>query len=184
MVGDPANLSREFRTLVMSIRAPLEDELADRAAPPARRERLKAVHRNVMRLCQLANTLFDLSGVESRRAGSELVDIAAKTVVMPTLRGGDVNGAREPSTDRDAAAWAADLERANEELEAFSYSVSHDLRAPLREIDGFSQIVLDDYAADLPADAQRYLGLVLKNTQDMGQLIDGLLAFSDRKSVV
>ena len=178
MVGDPANLSREFRTLVMSIRAPLEDELADRAAPPARRERLKAVHRNVMRLCQLANTLFDLSGVESRRAGSELVDIAAKTVVMPTLRGGDVNGAREPSTDRDAAAWAADLERANEELEAFSYSVSHDLRGPLRAVDGFSQILLNNYGEALDHDGRDLVEQIHSNTRRMAAIIDDLLTLS------
>jgi PAS domain S-box-containing protein len=72
----------------------------------------------------------------------------------------------------------AELEAANQELEAFAYSVSHDLRAPLRAVDGFSRIVLDDYAASLPAEAQRYLGLVRAGAQDMGSLIDDLLAFS------
>jgi light-regulated signal transduction histidine kinase (bacteriophytochrome) len=72
----------------------------------------------------------------------------------------------------------AELKHANQELESFSYSVSHDLRAPLRAIDGFSRLVIDDYADDLPAEAQRYLGLVSKNVQEMGKLIDGLLAFS------
>ena len=64
------------------------------------------------------------------------------------------------------------------ELEAFSYSVSHDLRAPLRAIDGFSRILLEDYIADLPDEAQRYLQLVGQNTQQMGRLIDDLLAFA------
>jgi len=75
-------------------------------------------------------------------------------------------------------ARTAELEAANKELEAFSYSVSHDLRAPLRAIDGFSRILLEDYIADLPDEAQHYLQLVGENTQQMGHLIDDLLAFA------
>ncbi|HEX9438292.1 MAG TPA: GAF domain-containing protein, partial [Roseiflexaceae bacterium] len=75
-------------------------------------------------------------------------------------------------------ARTAELEAANKELEAFSYSVSHDLRAPLRAIDGFSRILLEDYIADLPEEAQRYLQLVGENTQQMGRLIDDLLTFA------
>jgi light-regulated signal transduction histidine kinase (bacteriophytochrome) len=73
---------------------------------------------------------------------------------------------------------AAELASANRELEAFSYSVSHDLRAPLRAMDGFSRILLEEYADGLPEDAQRYLRLVRDNATQMGRLIDDLLAFS------
>lgn len=73
---------------------------------------------------------------------------------------------------------AVELQNANQELEAFSYSVSHDLRAPLRAADGFSRILLEDYAAELSAEAIRYLNLVRTNTQHMGHLIDELLTFS------
>ncbi len=80
--------------------------------------------------------------------------------------------------EKHVAARTAQLQVANQELEAFSYSVSHDLRAPLRAIDGFSRIVLEDFAEQLPLKGQHYLGLVRSATQRMGQLIDDLLAFS------
>jgi signal transduction histidine kinase len=70
------------------------------------------------------------------------------------------------------------LEAANKELEAFSYSVSHDLRAPLRAVDGFSQALLEDYGSQLPEEARRYLHTIRAGTQRMGVLIDDLLNFS------
>lgn len=72
----------------------------------------------------------------------------------------------------------AELEAINQELEAFSYSVSHDLRAPLRAIDGFSQALTEDYAGQLDATAQDYLRRVRAGTQRMGRLIDDLLHLS------
>lgn len=78
----------------------------------------------------------------------------------------------------DLQSRAAELEAANKELEAFSYSVSHDLRAPLRAVDGFSRMVIEDYATQLDADGQRMLGVIREETQRMGRLIDDLLAFS------
>jgi len=72
----------------------------------------------------------------------------------------------------------ADLEASNKELEAFSYSVSHDLRAPLRSIDGFSQMLLEDYSDQIDEDGQDALTRVRKAAMRMGELIDSLLSLS------
>jgi PAS domain S-box-containing protein len=72
----------------------------------------------------------------------------------------------------------AQLEATNRELEAFSYSISHDLAAPLRSIDGFSQILLEDYAEVLDDEGKDYLSRVRASSQHLGQLIDALLKLS------
>ena len=76
---------------------------------------------------------------------------------------------------RELARSNADLGAANQELEAFSYSVSHDLRAPLRHIDGFARILKEEHAAELSEEAQRYLDRVLHGANHMGHLVDDLL---------
>ncbi|MFN8313390.1 MAG: PAS domain S-box protein [Cyclobacteriaceae bacterium] len=70
------------------------------------------------------------------------------------------------------------LAAVNKELEGFTYSVSHDLRAPLRIIDGFSQMLVEDYATKLDVEGKNNLEIIMKNTKKMGQLIDDLLNFS------
>lgn len=72
----------------------------------------------------------------------------------------------------------AELELANKELEAFSYSISHDLRAPLRAINGFGRILWDALENQVPEDTLRLLVIIRENAQQMGRLIDDLLAFS------
>lgn len=72
----------------------------------------------------------------------------------------------------------AALKQAVGELESFAYSISHDLRAPLRTIDGFSQALQEDYAPQLPAEAQAYLDWIRQGTRTMARLIDDLLRFS------
>jgi light-regulated signal transduction histidine kinase (bacteriophytochrome) len=73
---------------------------------------------------------------------------------------------------------SAELERVNQELEAFAYSVSHDLRAPLRSIAGFAQVLNEDYAETLGVDGRESLGRIRNATKRMGDLIDDLLALS------
>jgi signal transduction histidine kinase len=71
-----------------------------------------------------------------------------------------------------------ELETANKELEAFSYSVSHDLRAPLRAVSGYAMILKEDYEDTFDAEARRITGNILSNVKMMGRLIDDLIAFS------
>lgn len=80
--------------------------------------------------------------------------------------------------ERRVAERTAELEAANRELEAFSYSVSHDLRAPLRAVSGYTEILLENYRAALPPDAQHVLRNISEGAERMGQLIDDLLAFA------
>lgn len=80
--------------------------------------------------------------------------------------------------EQRVAERTSQLEAVNKEMEAFSYSVSHDLRAPLRILDGFSRILLQEHTTSLPSEALRSLQVIRDNAQQMGQLVDDLLAFS------
>ena len=100
----------------------------------------------------------------------------AGTVVIARDITGNVLQSRE--LEKQVEERTALMNATIRELEAFSYSVSHDLRAPLRAIDGFSKMLQEDYEANLGDEGKRILSVIRHNTVNMGQLIDGLLAFS------
>lgn len=102
---------------------------------------------------------------ENRRVREELLKTRLEVV--------EAKAAQELAETRSQL--VAELERKNRELEAFTYSVSHDLRAPLRSIDGFSQALLEDYSGALDGTGQGYLRRIRAAAQRMGELIDDLL---------
>ncbi|MGH7267549.1 MAG: sensor histidine kinase, partial [Candidatus Rokuibacteriota bacterium] len=116
---------------------------------------------------------------------SHTLDLAGRKAVLVVAQ--DVTSRRQAETEirrlnaeleERVRQRTAELQATNRELEAFSYSVSHDLRAPLRAIDGFSRILVEDHGPELTSEARRYLETVRTNTRQMGQLVDDLLAFS------
>jgi PAS domain S-box-containing protein len=118
-----------------------------------------------------AHPYFDLNGKLVRYVGSTL-DITERKYTEEKIR------KMNEELERRVIERTSQLETANKELEAFSYSVSHDLRAPLRGINGFSQLLMEDFAPKLDDEAKRICTVIHQNSQKMGQLIDELLAFS------
>lgn len=93
-------------------------------------------------------------------------------------RAEDAIGRLNESLEKRVRERTAELEEANRDIESFAYSVSHDLRAPLRAIDGFSQAALEDYADRLDPRGRDYLERIRKGSQRMGRLIDDILRLS------
>jgi signal transduction histidine kinase len=102
----------------------------------------------------------------------------AATLFMALFRGIRSEMKIRENLEQELQAKAKLLEESNQELESFSYSVSHDLRAPLRAIDGFALMMEEDYLGRLDAEGRRFLTVIRENTKRMGALVDDLLAFS------
>jgi DNA-binding response OmpR family regulator len=105
---------------------------------------------------------------ETRRIREQLLRAEMEVVEARTAR----------ETAEERAKLVVELEAKNEELESFSYAVAHDLRAPLRSIDGFGLALLEDYADKLDDDGKQYLAYVRESAQQMSQLIDDMLALA------
>lgn len=90
---------------------------------------------------------------------------------------GDSQMAKIAALEAEIALYRHQLEIGREEMQAFAYSVSHDLRAPLRAIEGFSKILIDDFASDLQPEAKKFLEHVISNTQQLSSQIEDLLKY-------
>ncbi len=117
-----------------------------------------------------------------RKDGSEFPAVArvspVQTLDGPRFITSLVNISERKQIEDDLKRANLAFEAANTELEAFAYSVSHDLRQPLRGMTGFAQILLEDFGPQLPPQAQEYLGRIQRASTRMGQLIDDLLTLS------
>jgi PAS domain S-box-containing protein len=122
----------------------------------------------------VASTIVPLMGADGRPQNYMAIrtDISAVKQAEEEIRQLNV------SLERRVLERTTELATANKELESFSYSVSHDLRAPLRTIDGFSQVLLEDYADKLDDQGKDYLKRVRSATQRMGHLIDDMITLS------
>ena len=113
------------------------------------------------------------------------IPVPGKNLMISTVRDVTKNKRAEEeirrlnsNLERKVLERTAQLEASNKELEAFSYSVSHDLRTPLRAISGYSKILTEDFSSMLNEEGKRLTGLINKNAVNMGILIEDLLKFS------
>jgi light-regulated signal transduction histidine kinase (bacteriophytochrome) len=114
-----------------------------------------------------------------QRVAQRTAALEARTSDLTDNRRALLNIVQELNVKTDKLSLStAQLEASNKELEAFSYSISHDLRAPLRALNGFAEILLEDYGSTLDKEGQRLLGVITDNAKKMGALIDDLLKFS------
>ena len=150
-------------------RASVETGDYSRRAPPATDDEVGV-------LVASFNAMLEEIDRRTRQLESSNADLARE--VAERVRAEEENLRLNAVLEDRVRERTSQLESANKELEAFSYTVSHDLRAPLRAIDGFSQALLEDFPAEVPEEARRYLARIRQATLRMGQLIEDLLNLS------
>ena len=164
-------------------------QVVAKLAPEATERRLAAFRRAIAtgQVMRYRSAIESPAGIQQRDALLVPITDAAGLVTHLFYRGADITESVEQQAqlerlnaelERKVSARTEELSAANRELEAFAYSVSHDLRAPLRGIDGFSKLLMESHAESLDADGMAYLQRIRKGILRMGALIDDLLRIS------
>jgi signal transduction histidine kinase len=144
----------------------------------AERQRLEAVQRATVNILDDFSSEKDKLSDVQRGTLNILDDFHAEKLFLEDSQRALLNILDDWDESEKLARLSEELKAANKELEAFTYSVAHDLRAPLRQIDGFSKILLDEAAPQLDETAQRYLQRVREGAGKMGQLVDAMLGLA------
>lgn len=174
----------------------LMDQSVAKLMTPASLEFVRSVARaRIERLLQGGNEFYtDQIEVIHKDGHCILTEVNLRLMVNPVTGIIEATGVMRDMTERKKAEEkikklnaeleqrvndrTAQLTAANRELEAFAYSISHDLRAPLRSVDGFARILVEDFGARLDAEGKRICAVISEGARNMGTLIDNLLAFS------
>jgi signal transduction histidine kinase len=173
-----AALGQQARDLAVSVATVREETLlqSNEIAALSQQARDLAVSVATVREETLLQSESEINGL--KQAARNLAFSVEKSRIQTLVKSDKVIRKLNAELEQRVLERTEQLQAANQELESFTYSVSHDLRAPLRAIDGFSRILLEDYSGDLPEEGKIYLNLVRENTRQMAQLVDDLLAFS------
>jgi PAS domain S-box-containing protein len=142
------------------------------------------ITRDVSERCRLEHDLHEGRELLEQRVSARTLELANANMDL-RLSQNEIS-ALNASLEQRVEERTAELVRTNSELESFSYSVSHDLRAPVRHIDGFARILQEEFGAELPKEAQLYLDRILHAATHMGHLVDDLLNLAQigRKELV
>ncbi len=192
--GQKFLITSERRQILDLLLSTYETAVAKNRQLKELKEELEVLNESLERKVDQRTTALVAEIVERKKAEEELKKHREHLEVLVEERTGELRSINEQLSreiaDRkeaeklvqrlnaDLEHRARDLEIANRDLESFSYSVSHDLKAPLRAVSGFSQILVERHRSGLQPEAARLLSLVQENAARMGQLIDEILAFS------
>jgi signal transduction histidine kinase len=141
------------------------------------RELIREVQTQERQVFRAQNTITGKSLVQFQFAFVGLI-VAPALIILVLFHSINQNLNARNRVESQLRKASSEIQYLNKELEAYTYSVSHDLRAPLRSIDGYSQILNEDYANNLDGEGRRIIQVIINNARRMGHLIDDLLDFS------